>query len=71
MNRKPLPKHFKQVHDAVKRSVSKEGTPEDTMLILRHVELAKLFEDSFHRDKAYQEEERREQARLLEELKNR
>jgi hypothetical protein len=64
-----------KIHRAVERATKGKATPKDTMLILRNIETAKYFEDLFHRDRIMapfiEEAQRRERARLLEELKNR
>ena len=40
---------FQQVAHAVKRAMAGRATPADTLLILKHSELAKFMESSFTR----------------------
>ena len=61
--------HIKEVAQAVKRSMQGIGTPADTLLILKHIQLAKIIENSYNRPKEIEKAQQLFRAQLLEQLK--
>jgi hypothetical protein len=57
--------HFQLVAHAVKRAQAGQATPADTMLLLKHSELAKFMEDTFNRPKVIDEVQQAHRAKIL------